>query len=146
MKKLVCVLLALCIALTLAAAAEGGRQTASAKLDQDGEAVLVTVDLTGGWSVEFASGAVYLYDGEITEGREADAIGLTLEKEVYEEYLADAAKSDSCREVDGGVCYVSEDTAYYALAVADSAYFLLDVPAGADGDAILSRIELEIAE
>lgn len=38
-------------------------QTASAYLDQSGKAVKVTVDLTGGWSVEFAPGAVYLYEG-----------------------------------------------------------------------------------
>ena len=49
-------------------------QTASAYLDQSGKAVKVTVDLTGGWSVEFAPGAVYLYEGN-TDGEAATATG-----------------------------------------------------------------------
>ena len=59
-------------------------QTASAYLDQSGKAVKVTVDLTGGWSVEFAPGAVYLYEGN-TDG-EAAALGITLDEEVFQEY------------------------------------------------------------
>lgn len=51
-------------------------QTASAYLDQSGKAVKVTVDLTGGWSVEFAPGAVYLYEGN-TDG-EAAASGIRI--------------------------------------------------------------------
>ena len=58
-------------------------QTASAYLDQSGKAVKVTVDLTGGWSVEFAPGAVYLYEGN-TDG-EAAALRITLDEEVYAE-------------------------------------------------------------
>ena len=146
MKKLVSMMLVLCMALTLiagAALAEGGKQTASATLDRDSEPVVATVDLTGGWSVEFASGAFYLYEGEITKDRDADAIGLTLEKDVYEDYMAEATASDSCREVEGGVCYETEDETDYVLAVGSDAYFLVAVPAGTDGDAILSRIDLK---
>lgn len=145
MKKLISMLVALCLALTLTAGvavAEGGKQTASTVLDPDTEGVMVTVDLTGGWSVEFAGGALFLYDGEVTEDRRADAIGVTLEKNVYEEYLAEAADSDSRREIENGVCYTTEESTYYVIAVGSSAYFLLDVPVELDGDAILARIEL----
>ena len=143
MKKLICVLLALCVALALGGTmAEGGRQTASAVLDREGNAVIVTVDLTGGWSVEFASGAVYLYEGEVTEDRQADAIGMTLDREVYEEYLAEAEKSDSCRKVENGVCYAAEDYTYYLVAVDSSACFMVDVPGGVEDDSIFERFAL----
>lgn len=145
MKKRLAIIVTLALLLCcvlVGAVAEGGRQTASTVLDRDGESVIVTVDLTGGWSVEFASAALYLYDGEITEGREADAIGLTLEKEVYDEYIAEAENSESRREIENGVCYTSEGTTYYVVAVGSSAYFLLDVPNGADGDAIYARLDL----
>ena len=145
MKKLVTVIMTLALVLccvSISAVAEDGRQTASTVLDRDGEAILATVDLTGGWSVEFAYGALYLYNGGIAEGKTADAIGLTLEKEVYDEYIAEAENSESRREIENGVCYTSEETTYYVVAVGSSAYFLLDVPNGADGDAIYARLDL----
>ena len=142
MKKLISMILALCLMLAIGAMAEG-RPTATAVLDEEAQAVIVTVDLTDGWSVEFAPGAFYLYDGEIREDESIKAIGLTLDKEVYEDYLAEAQKSESCREIENGVCYVEDDGTYYVLSVGTSAYFLLDVIDDADGgDAILERIEL----
>lgn len=142
MKKLISALLALCLLLAMGAMAEG-KPTAIAVLDQEAQAVIVTVDLTGGWSVEFAPGAFYLYDGEVNDEEPASAIGLTLDKEVYEEYLAEAQRSESCREIENGVCYVADDGTYYVLSVGTSAYFLLDVIDDADGgDAIFERIEL----
>ena len=142
MKKLISMILALCLMLAMGAMAEG-RPTATAVLDEEAQAVIVTVDLTDGWSVEFAPGAFYLYDGEIREDESIKAIGLTLDKEVYEDYLAEAQKSESCREIENGVCYVEDDGTYYVLSVGTSAYFLLDVIDDADGgDAILERIEL----
>lgn len=144
MKKLISMLLVLCVALALAtgALAEGGVQTASAVLDRDGEAVVATVELTGGWSVEFAYGAFYLYDGEITEDSDVVAIGMTLEQDVYEEYLAEAEASDTYRELDDGVCYTVDDSICYVCPVGSSAYFLLDVAGDADGDAVYARIDL----
>ena len=41
------------------------KHSASAKLNVgENAAAIMTVDLTGGYSVEFASGAVYFYEGE----------------------------------------------------------------------------------
>ena len=145
MKKLVSLLTALCLVLALTAGGamgEGGKQTASAVLDPDAEAVITTVDLSGGWSIEFSLGAFYLYDGAAADGIMPDAIGLTLEQDVYEEYMAAARESETCREIEGGLCYEEDESTYYILAVGSSAYFLLDVLDRADGDAILERIEL----
>ncbi len=58
-------------------------QAASGYLDQAGDdAVEVAVDLSGGWPVELVRGAAYLYDGEITKGKEAAAVLTTLHKEM----------------------------------------------------------------
>ena len=67
----------------------GGRQVATAWLDQADKEISVMVDLSGGWSVEFAHGAFYLYDGDYSEDSDATAIGLTLDQEVFEEYCTD---------------------------------------------------------
>ena len=144
MKKLISMILALCVVLALmtGAALGEGRQLASAVLDIDTQPVIATVDLTGGWSVEFVAGAFFLYEGEFSEDTPAKAIGLTLEQDVYEEYLASAKASDTLRELDNGVAYDYDEGTYYVIPVGSSAYFLLDVPAGEDGDAILARIEL----
>ena len=116
MKKLVAVIMTLALVLccvSISAVAEDGRQTASTVLDRDGEAILAMVDLTGGWSVEFAYGALYLYNGGIAEGKTADAIGLTLEKEVYDEYIAEAENSESRREIENGVWNLTDPAALY---------------------------------
>ncbi len=144
MKKMISMLLTLCVLLALltGATAEGGRQTASAVLDSDGEAVIATVELTGGWSIEFASGAFYLYDEEITENSLVVAIGLTLDQEVYEENLARAKASDSYREVGDAACYAADGSTYYLFTVGDAAWFMLDVMGEVDGDAVAERVNL----
>ena len=57
-----------------------GKQTASGRLDQGENEVLVTVDLSDGWSAYFAPGAVYLYDGPTEKDKEAIAVGLTIDQ------------------------------------------------------------------
>ena len=108
MKRMICTLLAAVLLLSLAACSSGnvnsGKQTASAYLDQESDAAIeVTVDLSGGWSVEFVRGAVYLYDSEITETNDGVAMLVTLDKEVYEEDLEAAMADESRKEADGGV-------------------------------------------
>ena len=90
MKKMIASILmaSLLFALSLCAGGAGlaeneGRQVATAWLDQEGAEISIVVDLTGGWSVEFARGAVYLYDGNYSEDAESVAIGMTLEQEVF---------------------------------------------------------------
>ena len=122
----------------------GGRQVATAWLDQSDREISVTVELSGGWSVEFAHGALYLYDGDYSEDKAATAVGMTLDQEVFEEYCAEAAASESLREIGAAQCYTREDgTSAYLIRVGDDAYFMLSVNAGVEGDAVFDRIELK---
>ena len=129
MKRTICALLAALIALSLAACgtANSGKQTASAYLDQESDATIeVTVDLSGGWSVEFARGAAYLYDSEITEGKESVGMLITLDKEVYEDHLANAMADENHKEANGGVYYTYyENEGGYLVSLNDSAYALI---------------------
>ena len=150
MKKMICVLLSAIMVLSLSACgsgnASGAKQTASAYLDQAGDAAVeVTVDLSGGWSVEFARGAAYLYDGEITEGKESGAMLITLDKEVYEDHLADAMADGNHKEAGGGVYYTySENEGGYLTSLNDSAFILITA-SEADIEAIVARIALALA-
>ena len=77
-----------------------GKQTASGRLDQGENEVLVTVDLSDGWSAYFAPGAVYLYDGPTEKDKEAIAVGLTIDQEVYDGQLALAEEQKDFRMYD----------------------------------------------
>lgn len=119
-----------------------GVQSASAYLDQDGKEIRVTVDLSDGWSAEFAHGAVYLYDGPNDGEKDAIAMGLTLEKEAFEDHIARAEEMTGFRTEDGIVSYVEEDGTqdYFFEVDNDSeAYFMISVLPDTDGDAIMSR-------
>lgn len=150
MKKTICMLLTIILALALAGCGagaadktDGGKQTASAYLDQDGSCVEVTVDLTGGWSVEFARGAVYLYDGEITEDKESTAMLITLDKDVYEEDMAEAMADQNHKDVDGGVYYTgSGNEGSYLTSLNDSAYVLITTQDKANIEDIVARFTL----
>ena len=148
MKRTICALLAALIALSLAACgtANSGKQTASAYLDQELDAAIeVTVDLSGGWSVEFVRGAAYLYDREITETNDGVAMLVTLDKEVYEEDLETAMADENHKEADGGVYYTHyEDEMGYLTSLNDSAYVLITANK-ADIEAIVARFTLSLA-
>ena len=151
MKKVICMLLAALMALSLAACGSGsansGKQTASAYLNQSEDvAVEVTVDLSGGWSVEFARGAAYLYDGGITEGKEGVAMLITLEKEVYEDHLANAMADGSHKEADGGVYFDHYGDGGYLTSLDDSAYILITATNKKDIEAIVARFALSPAD
>ena len=119
-------------------------QTASAWLDQDGTEVRVTVYLSDGWSVYFARGAAYLYDGPADDNADAAAIGITLDEEVFNEYVADARSHDSYREFARSFTYTEDDGSnLYFFTVGPDAYFMIDVSPEADGDAVSSRFSVE---
>ena len=57
---------------------EPPKSVAAGTLDRDGDAIQVTVELTDGWSAEFAYGCVYIYEnGDISEDCTAMAITLS---------------------------------------------------------------------
>ena len=144
---MICTLLAAVLLLSLTACSSGnvnsGKQTASAYLDQDGTCIEVTADLTGGWSVEFARGAVYLYDGEIIEDKESTAMLITLDKDVYEEDMDEAMADDNHKEADGGVYYTgSGNEGSYLTSLNDSAYVLITTQDKANIEDIVARFTL----
>ena len=127
-----------------APADEAGPQIASAHLDQDGKGIDVTIDLSDGWSVEFAAGAFYLYEGPYSEDKESTAMGITLEKQVFEEYCEQAAASDSCRDLDGTLVYTADSGENcYLVRVGEDAFMMLTVKPETDGDAVFSRVKAQ---
>lgn len=138
-----CLAFSLCAVSGIAEAANEGRQVATAWLDQTGNEISVMIDLSGGWSVEFAHGAFYLYDADYSEDKEAIAIGITLDEEVFEEYRAEASASESYGELDGSEYYTDADgTAVYLTRVGDDAFFMLRVLADKVGDSVFARVSL----
>ena len=159
MKKAICVIgsVALCAALLAGCgqsgapaetAADAVKQSASAWLtaEDDEGRFLAKVDLTGGYSVEFASGAVYLYDQEIVDGEtESVAMAVSLSEEVYNEYMDEAGQSDTYREVDGAyVAYVNgSDEDSYLVQVGENGFVLITMDQGDDSDDLFARFAFE---
>ena len=81
-------------------AGKTGMQIASAWLinGDDETRTYVTIDLSGGWSVEFAPGAFYLYENMQSKEDESSAMGITLSEEVYDEYADEAEESSGYEE------------------------------------------------
>lgn len=100
-------------------------QTVSAYLDQDGIVVDTTVDISDGYSCDFARGAVYLYDSASQSDSNLVAIGMTLDKEVYDEYAGKAQADSSHREVKDGIIFDADGQTGYLCPVGDSAYFAI---------------------
>ena len=121
-------------------------QTASAILDQGENEIEVTVDLSDGWSVEFAPGAVYLYEGRISEDSELSALGVTLDEEIFNEYLEFALDQDSYKEYAHCFSYVDEFgyTSYFYKIETD-AYFMITVFPEEDPLEISARFSMKPA-
>ena len=120
------------------------RQMAMAHLKQSGKSVDVAIDLTGGWSVEFARDAFYLQDGGYSEDKEAIARGIALDQKVFEEYCAEAAASETFQEVGDALFYTDElDENVYLLRVGDDANLALWVQPGYDSDEVFARVQAE---
>ena len=159
MKKAICLIgsVALCAALLAGCgqsgapaetAADAVKQSASAWLtaEDDEGRFLAKVDLTGGYSVECASGAVYLYDQEIVDGEtESVAMAISLSEEVYNEYMDEAGQSDTYREVDGAyVAYVNgSDEDSYLVQVGENGFVLITMDHGDDSDDLFARFAFE---
>lgn len=131
------------------ASESSGKQITSAWLQEGDTRANVCVDVSGGWSAEYATGAVYLYDNWENENRESLAMFLSLSKDVYEEYLTTAAEGENYQETDAYVSYTdgSGDGIYLLEAGEDThMYFMLDADPDVDGAAILDRISVEVEE
>ena len=117
-----------------------GPQTATATLDRDSNPIVLTVDLSDGWSVDFASGAAYLYDGPEGGDVPSVAMAMSLEKDVYEGYIKDAKDQPNYKELENAVSYTEDDgTTDYFTKVGDKAYLMVTVVKDADADAVFAR-------
>ena len=145
MKKLLAAILTTAMILgsvSTVSAATGldGRQTASAILDQGGNEVVVTVDLSDGWSAEFAPRAVYLYDGPVSEGTEPAAVGLTIDEEVYNGQIAIGEDQKNFRSENGITAYDQPEGSHdYYFEAGENTFFMVTVNKDMDGDAVLNR-------
>ena len=118
-----------------------GKQTAEAYLQEGNIITTATVDLTGGWSVEFALGAIYLYDQEITPESKTKAMCMTLEEEVYNDYLKSAEASDTFKETNDYIYYEEENECKFLYKLGN-AYFLISTEDKDNAENIISRISL----
>ncbi len=134
------------LALTSCSAGKGSgdpehRQTATSTYRLDGQETIVSVDLSGGWSVEFATGSVYLYDGPDDGAREPIAFGYVITQQEYEDIIAEYNSYDSFSEVGAGVIFDEGEggSNKYAFAIGNGLSFLIAADRSADADAIYNR-------
>ena len=115
------------------------RQFASAHLFQDDSVITTKVELTDGYSCDFATGAVYLDD---KDGNSV-AMGITLEQEVFEEYEAEAQEASERKDLNGGVMYKADNTMIYLIKVGEDGYFAIfaDGANATQMEAIVARFE-----
>lgn len=128
MKKTIATALTAIIALTIlgiacfagcAKKSEPVRQYASATLRTENSEIITTVDLSDGYSCEFSTGAVYLYDKDAKNV----AIAISLEQDTYEDYASHAQAAPDCKAFKDGVMYLEDNTMVYVCKVDDSAFF-----------------------
>lgn len=95
------------------------KQYASAYLMTQEGKIETKVDLTDGYSCEFTSGAVYLYDKDAKNV----AIAISLEQDTYEDYVAHSQAASDSKDLNGGVMYSEDNQMIYICSVGDGAYF-----------------------
>lgn len=146
MKKACGMFLGMCLALTLTAGSmaeetEPVRQTAAATFELDGESALVTVDITGGWSIEFATGAVYLYDGENDGKRAAIAHGYIIDQAEYDENVEVYKDYESFTELENGVTFSEGEGGCnkYLFEIGNGLCYMIAADLSADAEDIFSR-------
>ena len=144
----ICICLFVCTFLILCTGCQSNKdtpkevkQSATAWIQEDDVRTSATVDLTGGWSVEFAPGAVYLYDKEITPGTDAVAMCITLSEEVYNDHLKEAKESKTYKEMDDYIYYEGYDS-YEYLYNLNNTYFLISVYDKLQSNDIIKRFSL----
>ena len=95
------------------------RQYASANLSSEDSVIETTVDLRDGYSCEFSSGAVYLYDKDANN----TAIAITLEKDTYDDYASHSQAASDCKALNGGVMFTEDNQMIYICKAGDSGFF-----------------------
>lgn len=144
-------LLALCVLAGCGSGTGGSsKQTATNDVDFNGTSVIVSIDVSDGWSVEFtAEGTVYLFDGEYSDDAIQIANGFLITQEEYESELASYQDSDdSFSEVGGG--FIAEDGSRYLFYVGGDVFYKIQVDTydhpDANCDEIFSRFNVHLED
>ena len=120
------------------------RQTATAYLDQNENSVTATIDLSNGYSCDFARGAVYIYDQENKEGVESVAMVLTLDKDVYEDYVKDSKGDAEARQINGGTLFKTDGSVVFIATAGDKAQYAIvsETLDKAGMEKLITRVEM----
>ena len=120
---------------------------ATAPVSFAGEDMIVTVDLSDGYSVEFSSNAVYLFNGEVDDHGEQVVVGYGwfIDQEEYDSWLTSSKDLKSFEEIQNGFKIVAEDGATrYLYSVTDTIYYMILVNAGFDAGRTFNRFNPEV--
>ena len=120
------------------------KQTATAYLDQTGNSVTATVDLSNGYSCDFARGAIYLYDQENKEGVPCVAMGITLDEQVYNDYIKASKEAKDSTEIKDGIMYSADGRMIYVCKVGEAGFFgvFAEHASPAQMESFISRFEV----
>ena len=122
-----------------------GVQTVSAHIGTESEGATVIINVTDGWSVDFASDCFSVYDEEITETSAGIAICTAVEKEIFDDYVKEAEASDTYEKLNNAIYYESTDGATYLLE-GNGAHFILVEKDKKKGDEILEKMRIVEAD
>lgn len=123
------------------------KQIASAKqIVDDDQSAMMTVDLTDGYSVEFASGAAYFYKGEPSDENEAIAFAYVISKKEYDNEIAYLTENKESKDElknlgEGAYSYGGESSREYFFPSEDGFYMKVAIEKAAldDADSIYLR-------
>ncbi|MCR5826448.1 MAG: M15 family metallopeptidase [Oscillospiraceae bacterium] len=148
MKKLICLILSLCMLLSLSACNSanppttgGTEQTVSESYRRYGHVTKVTVDLSSGWTALFDEDGVRLYNGPSDDGRAPVARGSVISRPEYNRLVAEhsdnstfSGKNDHAKYSEG-----PEGGIHSLFAVGNGAYYHIAVKYGAGAESIYPR-------
>ena len=119
-KRFLLVILMLACLFAFTGCGKDASHSASAKLNVgDNGVAIMTVDLTGDYSVEFASGAVYFYEGEVSDETLAHGFIIT-----EDEYNDEVKYFEEKEDLDGEYKKLEDGGFYYK----DASYIEYFVP------------------
>ena len=131
-----------------ASAVQGaGAAVATNQFIFDDQPVMVSVDIIGGWNVEFGQNATYIYDGQNDGVREAAGYAVHLTQEEYETLIEENRENESFSEVGAGVIFEESDgTTFFAFVVGENMNYEIVAAPGIDADEVFNRVSVWMAE
>jgi len=131
-----------------ASAVQGaGAAVATNQFIFEDQQVMVSVDIIGGWNVEFGQNATYIYDGQNDGVREAAGYAVHLTQEEYETLIEENRENESFSEVGAGVIFTRDDgTTCFAFVVGENMNYEIVAAPGIDADEVFNRVSVWMAE